>query len=73
MEPFALKRPSLQGRMSWIESGTMIGLIDRKDEYQESSRRSPVINLTGQWLETNKGRGGGHTVSPIQPCSKSST
>jgi hypothetical protein len=47
MEPLALKRLSLHGRMSWIESGTMMGLVDRKDEYHESNKRSPVISLIG--------------------------
>lgn len=50
IEPFARKRPSLQGRMSWIESGTIIGLVDKKEEYHESNSRSPVINLTSQHL-----------------------
>lgn len=36
--------------MSWIESGTIIGLVDKKEEYQESNKRRPVINLKSQHL-----------------------
>lgn len=45
VENWALKRDSLQGRMSWIESGTVIGLVERNEEYQESRSSSPMIIL----------------------------
>lgn len=41
--------------MSWIESGTIIGLVDKKEEYHESNNRSPVINLKGQHLTRQMG------------------
>lgn len=45
VEDWALKRDSLQGRMSWIESGTAIGPVERNEEYQESRSSSPMIIL----------------------------
>lgn len=45
MDEFARKSDSLQGRMSWIESGRTIGHVERNEEYQESRRRSPTIIL----------------------------
>lgn len=45
MEELALKRASLQGRMSWIESGTVIGPVERNEEYQESRSSNPMIIL----------------------------
>lgn len=45
VEEWAQKRDSLQGRMSWIESGTVIGPVERNEEYQESRRSSPMIIL----------------------------
>lgn len=45
MDECARKRDSLQGRMSWIESGKTIGLVERNEEYQESRRRSPMMIL----------------------------
>lgn len=47
VKDWALKRDSLQGRMSWIESGTAIGPVERNEEYQESRSSSPMIILGG--------------------------
>lgn len=41
----ARKRASLQGMMICIESGITIGLVESRDEYQESKRRRPIITL----------------------------
>jgi hypothetical protein len=41
----AWKRASLQGMMIWIESGAMIGLVDRRAEYQESRKSKPMMIL----------------------------
>jgi hypothetical protein len=45
MEEWVQKSVSLQGRMSWIESGTAIGPVERNEEYQESRSSSPMIIL----------------------------
>lgn len=34
--------------MIWIESGTIIGLTDKNEEYHESNNRRPVMSLVGQ-------------------------
>lgn len=52
VEDWALKRDSLQGRMSWIESGAAIGPVERNEEYQESRSSSPMIIL-GRLLVMN--------------------
>jgi hypothetical protein len=41
----ARKRASLQGMMIWIESGTMMGLVESSEEYHESRRRRPMMTL----------------------------
>jgi hypothetical protein len=45
IDEWALKRASLQGMMIWIESGTMIGLVERRAEYHESRKSKPIIIL----------------------------
>lgn len=45
IEQSARNRASLHGRISCMESGTTMGLVDKKDEYHESSSKSPVISL----------------------------
>jgi hypothetical protein len=45
IDEWALKRASLQGMMIWIESGTMIGLVERRAEYQESKNSKPMMIL----------------------------
>jgi len=31
--------------MIWTESGTMMGLVERSDEYHASTRRRPTMTL----------------------------
>lgn len=38
--------------MIWIESGITIGLVERREEYDESSSRSPAMTLL-QTVSTN--------------------
>jgi hypothetical protein len=45
IDEWAWKRASLQGMMIWIESGTMIGLVERRAEYQESRKSKPMTIL----------------------------
>lgn len=44
-DELALKRESWQGKMSCTVSGVMIGLVERNEEYQESSDKRPKIRL----------------------------
>lgn len=48
MAVFASKIAPSHGKINCIASGTMMGLVDKKDEYQESSSRSPMISLRSQ-------------------------
>lgn len=45
MDESARKRASLQGIIIWIESGVIIGLVESRDEYQESKRRRLMMTL----------------------------
>jgi hypothetical protein len=42
---FASKIAPSHGKINCIASGTIMGLVDKKDEYEESSSRSPMISL----------------------------
>ena len=44
-DELALKRESWQGKMSCTASGVMIGLVERNEEYQESSDNRPTMRL----------------------------
>lgn len=69
MEEWAEKRDSLQGRISWIESGTTIGPVERNEEYQESRSNSPMIILGGIISDLLYEQESRHTSWLIQPCS----
>lgn len=70
VEEWAQKRESLQGRMSWIESGTAIGPVERNEEYQESRSSSPMIILGEIISDVLYERELRHTFWLIRPCSR---
>lgn len=45
IEACARNNVSLHGMIIWIESGTIMGLVERREEYHESRSKSPMMTL----------------------------